>query len=290
VPVGENIAWFSASSGSGVPEIIGFGEAATDFLVPNDYDGDGQVDLAVWRPGSPGNAAFYVLNSQASTISVTPFGQVGDDPAITGDYDGDGRADVATYRCPVASDGQCYFFYRGSAGAGNITYVPWGYGQDGDFFVNPGDFDGDGKYDFCIQRSNPSATSAGQFVLLRSSDLGVEYVNWGASSDIILPGDYDGDGRSDFAVRRTVGGIHHNYILERDGGGTGVNPIVFGIFGDVSAPGDYDGDGKNDVAIWRQNADPDQNYFWVLRSSDGALSTFEWGRENDIAVASWLVH
>jgi hypothetical protein len=289
-PVGSSISWFSSSSSNGTPEIAGFGEAATDFLVPNDYDGDGQTDFAVWRPGTPTNAAFYVLNSANSTVSVTPFGQDGDDPAITGDYDGDGSADLATYRCPVGAAGQCFFFFRGSAGSGDITYVPWGFGEDGDFFVNPGDFDGDNRNDFCIQRSNPSAPASGQFVLLRSSDLGIEYINWGTASDLILPGDYDGDGRSDFTVRRDAGGNLHYYIMERDGGGTGANPIVFGVTGDVNVPGDYDGDGRTDIAIWRENADPNQNFFWVLRSSNGAINTFEWGQENDVAVANWLVH
>ncbi len=287
-PVGSGITWFSSSSSNGTPEIVGFGEAATDFLVPNDYDGDEQTDFAVWRPGT--NAAFYVLNSSNSTVTVTLFGQDGDDPAITGDYDGDGLADIATYRCPTDAPGQCFFFFRGSAGIGNISYVPWGFGEDGDFFVNPGDFDGDERYDFCIQREDPSNPAAGQFVLLRSSDLGVEYISWGTSTDFILPGDYDGDGLSDFTVRRNVGGTLNHYILERDGGGTGASPIIFGLAGDVTAPGDYDGDGSTDIAIWRENTDPAQNYFWVFRSGNGVVTTFKWGQENDIAVANWLVH
>lgn len=287
-PVGSSIAWFSSGSSNGIPEIVEFGEAATDFLVPNDYDGDEQTDFAVWRPGT--DAAFYILNSSNSTVSVTPFGQDGDDPAITGDYDGDGLADIATYRCPTGAPGQCFFFFRGSAGSGNISYVPWGFGEDGDFFVNPGDFDGDGRYDFCIQREDPSNPAAGQFVLLRSSDLGVEYINWGTATDFILPGDYDGDGLSDLTVRRNSGDTLNYYILERDGGGTGASPIIFGIAGDISAPGDYDGDGSTDIAIWRENTDPEQNYFWVFRSGNGAVTTFKWGQENDIAVANWLVH
>ena len=289
-PVGSSIVWYSSSSSSSVPEIVGFGEAATDFVVPNDYDGDGQTDFAVWRPGAPTDAAFYILNSSTSTINVIPFGQSGDDPAITGDYDGDGLADAATYRCPATVAGQCFFFFRGSAGTGAITYVPWGFGDEGDFFVNPGDFDGDGKYDFCIQRADPSAPVSGQFVLLRSSNLNVEYIYWGLVSDFILPGDYDGDGRSDFCVRRTVSNTRQHYILERDGGGTGNSPIYFGITGDVSSPGDYDGDGRTDISIWRANPDPNQNFFWVLRSSDGGIRTFEWGQQADIAVAGWNVH
>lgn len=289
------IAWYISSDGVGPTATTSFGDAATDFLVPNDYDGDGKTDVAVWRPGAPFTAAFYILNSSNLTVRTDIFGQTGDDPAITGDYDGDGKADTATYRCPAfgAGDGQCYFYYRPSNPLANpqgIYVVPWGFGEDGDFFVNPGDFDGDGKNDFCVQRANPAAPTSGQFLLLKSADFGVEFVNWGTSSDFIIPGDYDGDGKDDFCVRRTVSGQRQHYILERDGGGTGAAGIAWGITGDVSAPGDYDGDGKQDIAVWRPNTNPSANFFYVRRSSDNAVQAFEWGQNNDAAVAGWYVH
>ncbi len=290
------IAWYTNINGTGATQVTSFGDAAVDFFVPNDYDGDNKTDLAVWRPGAPFTAAFYILNSSNNTVRTDIFGQTGDDPAITGDYDGDNKADTATYRCPAlgAGDGQCFFYFRPSAQNNNtpqgINVVPWGFGEDGDFFVNPGDFDNDGKYDFCIQRSNPSAPTTAQFVLLKSNGFGVEYVNWGNSSDFILPGDYDGDGSSDFCVRRTVGGARQHFILERDGGGTGASPIIWGITGDSSVPGDYDGDGKTDIAVWRANVDPTQNFFYVRRSSDSAIQAQEWGQTGDAAPAGWNVH
>lgn len=287
------IYWYTFVNGGASPTATQpFGDAATDFFTPNDYDGDGKTDLSVWRPGAATVAAFYILQSSDNTVRTDVFGQTGDDPAITGDYDGDGKADVATFRCPAfgSGDGQCYFFYRGSNNnpGNNITYQPWGFGEDGDFFVNTGDFDGDGKNDFCLQRANPSAPTNGQFVLLKSGGGAVEYIDWGSSSDFILPGDYDGDGKSDFCVRRTISGARNHFILTRTGAQT--YGLVWGITGDVSAPGDYDGDGKQDIAIWRPNADPAQNFFWVRRSSDLGLTTFEWGSQNDVPPASWYVH
>ena len=220
------IAWYTSVNGTGATSALSFGDAATDFLVPNDYDGDNKTDHAVWRQGAPFTAAFYILNSSNFTVRTDIFGQTGDDPLITGDYDGDNKADTATYRCPAlgAGDGQCFFYFRPSSQNNNtpqgINVVAWGFGENGDFFVNPGDFDGDGKNDFCIQRSNPSAPTTAQFVLLKSQGFAVEFINWGLSTDFILPGDYDGDGKSDFCVRRTVSGARQHYILERDGGGT----------------------------------------------------------------------
>jgi hypothetical protein len=291
-PSAPPIYWYTALNGPGTITIQPWGDAATDFIVTEDFDGDGKDDLTVWREAPATQAAFYILQSQTSTVNIQLFGQTGDDPAIVGDYDGDNKADPAVYRCPAAAApaGQCFFFYRGSLAnpSGAVTYVPWGFGNDGNFFPLVGDFDGDNKNDFCIQRTNPAFAGKGQFLLLKSNGFGVEYVNWGLDTDFLIPGDYDGDGMSDFCIRRTVSGARQHWILERDGGQQ--SSVIWGITGDVSAPGDYDGDGKTDLAIWRPNADPTQNFFWVRNSNGGSVTQFEWGSQNDFAVAGWAVH
>ncbi|MGB7068762.1 MAG: VCBS repeat-containing protein, partial [Pyrinomonadaceae bacterium] len=309
-PLSENllappIYWYTSVNGTGSTSVTRFGDAATDFLTPEDFDGDGKDDVAVWRPGAAGSAAFYILQSEDSTVRTDVFGQDNDDPLVVGDYDDDNKADPAVFRCPTAAVGPCYFFYRGSNNNPNasITYVQWGTGivnaTQATYFANPGDFDGDGKFDFCLQRANPLAPERGQFALLRSSDLGAEFIDWGLSSDFILPGDYDGDGKSDFCVRRTenLNGFdgRSHYILERDGGGTGASPIRFGSFGDISVPGDYDGDGQQDIAIWRPSSQNADNNFWVLNSGDKSVTRFEWGQcptpeTCDYPVANWYVH
>ncbi len=287
---GNSLVWYNHNSSNNSASIAGFGTAATDLIVPADYDGDGKADLAVWRATGPGSASFFILQSSTNTVRTELFGQQGDNPQVVGDYDGDGKADVATFRCPPTG-GQCFFYYRGTLNNpnGNTTFVPWGNGQPFDFFPNVGDFDGDGKNDFCLQRTNPSAPGQGQFVLLRSSDFGVEYINWGLDNDFIIPGDYDGDGKSDFMVRRNGSNPYQWYLLTRTGGGTGASPILWGIPGDIMTPGDYDGDGKTDIAIWRPSSNPDNNLFYVRRSSDGALQAFSWGLQNDVPTANWLV-
>lgn len=276
--------WWVSINGSTATSDGQFG-LASDVTTPEDFDGDGRDDLAVWRSGAPNQAAFYIYNSATNTVRTELFGQTGDNPTVVGDYDGDNKADPAVYR-PAAAGQQSYFFFRGSLNnPSNITtFVPWGSGT-----LRPynGDFDGDNKNDFCLFRT---VNGSGQFLLLKSAGLGVEYVNWGLPSDSLVPGDYDGDKRTDFTVVRTQGGQHAWHILERDGGGTGASPILWGLSTDSFAPGDYDGDAKQDVAVWRGNADPSMNYFYIRRSTDSALQFFEWGQSGDVPAASWYVN
>ena len=297
---GDPLTWWVRTNGTLAYTKTVNGDFTTDTPIPADFDGDGKNDVAVWRASS--DSAFYILQSATNTLRVEHFGLATDDPAVVADYDGDKKADPATFRCPDSTPGQCYFYYRGSLNNPNnqITYVPWGYGVTGDLLPYPGDFDGDGKADFCLQRADPQNSLLGQFVLLKSADFKFEIINWGFLSDTIVPGDFDGDKKTDFCVARLEslpydpGDKVSYYILLRTGGGTNNSPIRFGYGDDIPVPGDYDGDGKTDIAIWRPYPDasdptPQEPKFIILKSSDKGVIFYPWGLPNDYPVANWQV-
>ncbi len=280
---GGQITWFYDPNGGGATQAFNWGIAA-DFFVPEDYDGDGKDDIAVWRPGAAGTATWYILNSNGFTARVEAYGQTGDDPSVVGDYNNDGKADLAVYRLGVAPGLPSNWIYRTVAN-GPVNYVPWGVNGD---FPAPGDYDGDGSNDFVIQRN----TGGGQARFWIRLATGVESsVVFGTPTDVIVPGDYDGDGKTDIAVARGIGG---NIAWFYDPSGIAGVQVVQNTFGvsatDFPAQGDYDGDGKTDIAIWRPSATPGASVFWSFNSLTSSPVAHAFGSNGDYPVANYNTH
>lgn len=136
-----------------------------------DFDGDGRLDPAVFRPST---ASFIILRSSLNQVQTTTFG-VSTDIPVPADYDGDGVTNIAVFR---PSNGFWYTNQNPAANFGGIQF-----GQNGDLPV-PADYDGDGKADTTVFR--PS--NGGWFLNCTTS--GLAGVQFGINGDKPAPNAY----------------------------------------------------------------------------------------------------
>ena len=226
----------------------------------SDYDADGKVDLAIWRPAD-GN--WSVINSSTGTLKTQQWGlgSLGDKP-VPADYDGDGKTDLAVFR---STDNSWYILQSSN---NTLKAQVWGFATDK---LVPADYDGDGKADVAVYRPGD-----GTWYILQSSNNALRADQWGASEDKPVPADYDGDGRADLAVFRPSEGMW--YIYQSATNSFRAQP--WGLSTDKPAPADYDGDGRADLAVFR----PSEGIWYILKSTDGTYVGPQWGINGDIPL------
>jgi hypothetical protein len=226
------ITWLILQSETNTLRIVRWGQfngnlapTASDAFVPADYDGDGKLDVAVFRRAT---GVWYIIESSTGNPRYEYWGAPGDVPVI-GDYDGDGKADLCATR---NVNGVINWFIRNSSN-GQMQVFQWGNpATDGPFFFFPIDIDNDGKQDAMVQRG---VNGQRVFFVRRSSDGQMYSLAWGAALPTILPlfGDYDGDGKTDFAARQTLqdGSGKYRWHIFQSSTQT-ARTVDFGQFGD----------------------------------------------------------
>jgi hypothetical protein len=209
--------WYSAPTGGGFFMATPWGgHEFGDAPLIGDYDGDGTVDLAVYRyTGTTG--VFYVKRSSDGALQTQPWGHnPSGDIAMVGDFDGDGRTDFIVRRPPPTQPGT-FVFYLMQSTAG---FDAFSWGAELDIYPFAHDFNGDGKSDIGIIR--PVEISKGVQRLdwyVRLSSGGMLATTWGIRAfDVPVPADYDGDGKTDFAIYRNAGSQWIFYILQSSNG------------------------------------------------------------------------
>jgi len=273
---------FTARNGQGVPSLYNMWAAW------GDYDGDGDLDLAVCGRGygSTGNTyESHIYRNDGGKFTDINAGIAGAayGSLAWGDYDGDGDLDLAVsgYRYDTASHYESHI-YRNDGGKFtdiNAGITGLAYGN-----VGWGDYDNDGDLDLAVcgswydsstgdwvPESRIYRNDGGKFTDINAGIAGVD-------NSCLAWGDYDNDGDLDLAVCGYRSGVGQAASIYRndDGTFTDINAGIAGLSSGNVAWGDYDNDGDLDLAICGERHDSSTGG-WVPEShiyrNDGGAFT-----------------
>ena len=204
------------------------------------------------------------------------------DTIVYGDFDGDLKQDIAVYREGTTANPQSYFYIlRSSASPSEFLAQPWG--TIGDKPVT-GDFDGDGKTDFCVTRRINNQIV---WIIQPSGGGAVRYIPFGFASDRENPtaADFNGDGRDDLIVTRTESNDNLTHYIGDASSGASIFGVQWGNSGFAPTTvffGDYTGDNRADIAVnyGACNTNPTcdaAGSWWILETGSANYTVTKFG-------------
>jgi hypothetical protein len=157
----------SLNNPNGVVTFLPWGTAG-DKAMRGDFDGDGKLDQAVFRPST---ALWYITQSSDGGLRFENWG-LPTDTFVPADYDGDGKTDLSVFRNGI--------WYIKQSSNNQINYYGWGLNSD---VLVPADYDGDGKADPAVYRN-------GVWYARLSNSASLSVQNFGLVSDKPIPGSF----------------------------------------------------------------------------------------------------
>lgn len=154
----------SLSNPGGIVTYVPWGTAG-DQPMRGDFDGDGKLDRAVFRPS---NVTWYIGQSSNGTTRIETWG-LSTDKFVPADYDGDSKTDLAVFRSGV------WYIKQSSNGA--VAFIYWGLSTD---TLVPADYDADGKTDAAVYR-------AGIWYIRMSGSANMSAFAFGNGTDVPVP-------------------------------------------------------------------------------------------------------
>ncbi len=219
-----------------------------------DYDGDGDLDLALAGYTGTSQATRLYRNDASVLHEVSAsFADVSAATLDWGDYDNDGDLDLLLTGWGNGFVATVYRNDNGNFFDINAPFVKVAGGA-----ARWGDYDNDGDLDVLMVGDNGAQgiskvyrNDGGTFTDLGAQLLGV---GWGASA---AWGDYDNDGDLDIVLAGYLGGEQRATKIYRNDAGqfTDINAGLRGVSGGEVAWGDYDNDGDLDLVVvgWADN-------------------------------------